>query len=336
MDVFVIEDSEDDLFAIKRCLRGGEFDFHHCTSLRGFREQWAATPCDVILCDLNIDESYGIATFLAVKEISTGTPIIVLSGHEEDDLAIEAIQKGAQDYLNKNRIDKKRLKVTIEFAIERQRSREELTKARERIEQELAFRSNFLAHFSHSIRTPLHGLGSMLDLMNYNPGAFKSSEILDNLYYSYARLRQTVEDLLDFEASFGQGFCLDKTKSTPRELVHLSLNFLRPLLVGGFRVFGSAPDHTTLNIDIQKVSKAICRVVLNSVKHSGSCHATLSCYLDNQALKIHIRDNGKGLPKDWGDGQSPFSRGDFSTVSQGAGLGLYLVHESLSLMGAGF
>lgn len=81
---------------------------------------------DIILLDLKLPDSEGIETFNKVYTNAQGLPIIVLTVTDNDELALEAVQKGAQDYLVKEQVDKKSLIHAIRYAIERKRVEETL------------------------------------------------------------------------------------------------------------------------------------------------------------------------------------------------------------------
>ena len=86
----------------------------------------AKDGADVILLDLRLPDSQGIETFDRVSAQAQNVPIIVLTVIDDDELALEAVQKGAQDYLVKEKVDAKLLVHSIRYAIERKRVDETL------------------------------------------------------------------------------------------------------------------------------------------------------------------------------------------------------------------
>ncbi len=76
---------------------------------------------DVILLDLNLPDSDGIDTLHNVRKQTPTAPIVILSGQHDDELAIEAVSQGAQDYIPKNEINPDVLSRSIRYAIERSR-----------------------------------------------------------------------------------------------------------------------------------------------------------------------------------------------------------------------
>jgi CheY-like chemotaxis protein len=76
---------------------------------------------DVILTDLSLPDSDGIDTFLKIHERNSRIPIIIFTGSNDNRIGVDAVKKGAQDYLVKGQIDGKLLKRCIRDSIERRR-----------------------------------------------------------------------------------------------------------------------------------------------------------------------------------------------------------------------
>jgi FixJ family two-component response regulator len=67
---------------------------------------------------LSLPDSDGIDTFLKIHAINSRIPIIIFTGSNDNKIGIDAIKKGAQDYLVKEQIDGKLLKSSIRYSIE--------------------------------------------------------------------------------------------------------------------------------------------------------------------------------------------------------------------------
>ncbi len=78
-----------------------------------------ATPIDVILLDLLLPDSMGLATLQQVNGAAANRPILVLTGTEDESLGVEAVRLGAQDYLVKGEVGARRLLQAIRHAVER-------------------------------------------------------------------------------------------------------------------------------------------------------------------------------------------------------------------------
>jgi len=87
---------------------------------------------DVVLLDLSLPDSYGMATVEKVLAAAASTPILVLTGLDDDQIGTEAVRKGAQDYLVKGKTGPDLLMKAIRYAIERKRSEQALRDSEER------------------------------------------------------------------------------------------------------------------------------------------------------------------------------------------------------------
>ena len=67
----------------------------------------------VVLLDLNLPDSHGAETFRRVMEHSPNVPVVVLSGQDDEALAMKAVHQGVQDYLIKGNISSKQLERAI-------------------------------------------------------------------------------------------------------------------------------------------------------------------------------------------------------------------------------
>ena len=74
-----------------------------------------------VLLDLCLTDSEGIETFARLHQHAPGIPIVILTCHEDEAFALEALRHGAQDYLLKSKIDGKILTRVVRYAIERKR-----------------------------------------------------------------------------------------------------------------------------------------------------------------------------------------------------------------------
>jgi DNA-binding NarL/FixJ family response regulator len=99
-------------------------------------EQLSQRKFDVVLLDLTLPDSWGLESLNRILQQTPDIPIIVLTGASDEELAIEAIRVGAQDYLFKQRTNTELLGRAIRYAVERQRLLVELQRVRQREEQE--------------------------------------------------------------------------------------------------------------------------------------------------------------------------------------------------------
>lgn len=114
------------------------YEIENTSALKSGLDRLGKNPYDAVLLDLSLPDSQGLNTFTAVHAKAPFTPIVILTGHDDQKLALEAIRLGAQDYLVKGRVDGKILASVIRFAIERKRSEALLRKYNTQKEQILS------------------------------------------------------------------------------------------------------------------------------------------------------------------------------------------------------
>jgi len=120
--ILLIEDDADDVWVMRGLLDDrwdGPFELINVELLSDAVELADRRPFDVILLDLTLPDSRGLPTFLAVQDRFEGVPVVVLSGYDDEQTAISAVQAGAQDYLVKGQVDDRLLVRSIRYAIER-------------------------------------------------------------------------------------------------------------------------------------------------------------------------------------------------------------------------
>jgi DNA-binding NarL/FixJ family response regulator len=98
---------------------GPRFQVTHETRLSSALDRLAEGGTDVVLLDLDLPDSRGIATCERVLEAHPGVPVVVLTGTEDSQIGVRAVQRGAQDFLSKDHLDPDALARAIRYAVER-------------------------------------------------------------------------------------------------------------------------------------------------------------------------------------------------------------------------
>lgn len=122
---------------------------------------------DVILLDLSLPDSRGIDSLRSVMKVASEAVIIVLTGADEEELSLEALQVGAQDYLYKDRLNEEILGRSIRYAIERFNLKRQL----ETHNTEIQYRETLLRRIFDTNTDAMLILGSDYDIKFLNPAA---------------------------------------------------------------------------------------------------------------------------------------------------------------------
>src|SRR5713226_4083460 len=127
--VLLIEDNPGDARLIREMLDEGEdplFRLECVGRLSQGLEYLSTRSAGLVLLDLSLPDSFGFDTFLKVYAHSPKVPIIVLTGNDDQTVALSAVKTGAQDYLIKGRLDRELLLRSMQYSIERKRYQEQL------------------------------------------------------------------------------------------------------------------------------------------------------------------------------------------------------------------
>ncbi len=129
IEVVLVEDNPGDIRLIEKMLmeaKGASFNMEYENRLAAGLRLMTNGNVDVVLLDLSLPDSRGLSTFTEVYARVPHVPVIVLTGLNDEQLAVEAVQKGAQDYLVKGQVDSNLLGRSIRYAIERKQAEETL------------------------------------------------------------------------------------------------------------------------------------------------------------------------------------------------------------------
>tara|TARA_R110000782_G_scaffold263725_1_gene356515 strand:- start:686 stop:2413 length:1728 start_codon:yes stop_codon:yes gene_type:complete len=130
VNILHIEGNEFDIRLLSDLLnfaREGKYEITTAATLKGGLAQLAVNKFDVVLTDLNLDDADGVNTISRIQEQEPSVPIIVISGQDSEELALQVVQKGAQDYLVKGQGDGFLISRSIEYSIERKRNEQGLS-----------------------------------------------------------------------------------------------------------------------------------------------------------------------------------------------------------------
>lgn len=167
---------------------------------------------DVILSDLRLPDSDGIETFLNIHAINSQTPIIILTGINDEKTGIDAVKKGAQDYLVKGQVDGRLLNRSIRYSIERKRAEEKLQKSEERY-RIVTEQTGQLIYDFNMREGKISWAGAIEEITGYTAEEFKSMPYtpwLENIHPDLKPLLERINISQKKRGKFNREFSLRK------------------------------------------------------------------------------------------------------------------------------
>ena len=138
LNVLLIEDNDADALLIREYLHesnGTRIHLERKETLADGLKELAATPPDITLLDMTLPDSAGADTFKRAHEAAPHIPFIVLTHLNDEEMALQMVHSGAQDYLVKGDVDAHLLIRAIRYAIERKKLGEKLTRYAEQLHE---------------------------------------------------------------------------------------------------------------------------------------------------------------------------------------------------------
>ncbi len=215
----------------------------------------------------------------------------------------------------------------------------DVEEAREHAVEASAAKSEFLAHMSHEMRTPLHGVIGMLQLAIDDETSPRRARQLDMARRSAESLLATIEDILDFSKIEARKIDLEPVYFSIRDLV---ADTMKPLGVSaaakGLTIAaGVAPDvPESVWGDPVRLRQIIVNLVGNAVKFTDAGEVVLRVSMIVRTVRFEVRDTGIGIPEAQREKIfEPFAQADDSRRRRhgGTGLGLAIVSRLVNTMG---
>jgi len=281
---------------------------------------------DTVLLNLNLPDSKGLDTLRQIYNAAPGVPIVVITASDSDDLALEVLRNGAQEYIIKETTQLNLLNRIIKTAIERKTSFERMKL------NEAHQREDFAAMLAHDLKTPVSGANRIYDLLLegwLGPLSAGQLEIVAKLRESNLSLLRLIQNMLEvykFEQS--------------KQQIHLEDFELLPLLVDCVHHFGETAKRNQMHITskfpetigtMRADPAAIRRLFLNGLDNAikfspAGGTIVVSAQVEAKMVTITIADQGPGIPQQ--QQSQLFERfwvgGAGTKYTAGTGLGLYL------------
>ena len=346
ISVLVIEDDIEDFHLARWELQEEQalcqctYKLVHCQTLEEGLEYLKDNTPHLILLDLGLPDSEGLHGVLRLREATSVIPIVVLSGSDDDEGALEAIQAGAQDYLVKGKKDST-LSRTLRYAIQRQEILKNLENAEKAALTASRIKSTFLANMSHEIRTPLTAILGFTDLVIASEISDKNRKALSTVQRNARHLLQVINNILDISKIEAEEL---QTLGIPNDVFKLMGQLELTFRLGAqekglaFGLEYKFPVPRMLKVDALRLNQILINLIGNAIKFTkaGGVKVVLEYNEATSMLKFDVIDTGIGLsPEEKEKLFHPFMQCDNSSTRAfgGTGLGLVIAKKLAEAMG---
>ncbi len=338
--VLLIEDDEDDYILLQKVLAKIPHERYKLLWEHVYAPGLAAmleVEHDISLIDYRLGASNGIELLKEAREKGYRKPIILLTGAEGNEIDIQAIQAGADDYVAKGQVQGELLHRIIRYAIERKKAEHEREKllseqiATRQMEQR---RTEFIGMVVHELKTPLTSLKGFAQLLSMRfarePRDEQAAQLSKRIDAQVKKLTDLVDDFLDVTRISGGKLQFREDYFSFDELVEEIVQELQ-LLNGHQEIRCVGETNKQVWGDRLRIGQVITNLVSNAMKYAPSSKSiVLQSSADADRLRFCVQDFGPGLPQELHVKIfDPFYRVERNDgrATPGLGLGLYIAAE---------
>jgi len=318
MRILLIEDNEDDACLMRETLAERTalaIDLEWVDRLGSGLTRLVHDSFDAVLLDLSLPDSQGLDTFDQVHTQNPEVPIVVMTGFDDEGTAIQAVQRGAQDYLVKKQLDGDRLVRALRYAIERHRAERRLRQSTEQLRALTGHLETVREEERTRIARELHDeLGQMIT------GLKMDVSWLSNRLGDASQIEDTSPLL---EKTRSMTVLIDRTIVAVRRLIselrpaildHLGLVAALEWQAGEFQQrtgirceFVCLLKKVTLSsAETTALFRILQEALTNVTRHAKAAKVTIKLEQERDALRLAVEDNGRGIMEHEAAGLSSF------------------------------
>jgi signal transduction histidine kinase len=326
-----------------------ETELTHVESMGDAEMHLAERAFDIILLDPGLPDSQGIESVARAHAAAPRVPVVVLTGRDDETLALQALQAGAQDYLIKGQIDTRGLLRFLRYAVERNTMEEALQAVTQELERSNRELQDFATIASHDLQEPLRKIQAFGDrLAEHSAGSLdeESRDSLRRMTNAAARMQSLINDLLEYSQvtirpeqprPVDLGLVVSEVLSDLDERIRLThgqvhVGPLPTILASPLRMRQLFQNLIANALKFHPTDVAP-EVHIEAVSRPGGRGA--KSRRDRAAgLEIRVRDNGIGFEDKHGERIfAPFQRLHGRQAYEGTGMGLAICRRIVAVLG---
>ncbi len=343
LKILVLEDVEDDVGLIERELRKGglNFETNRVDNRPEFIEALRVYQADVILSDHSLPQFNSFEALKLCRRTGITIPFILVTGSVSEEFAVTCLKEGADDYVLKSNL------IRLPNAIVNSLKQKQLESERKQSDKALREQNDelvkinkeldsFVYSVSHNLRAPLMSVLGLLNLAKMSDGKNADLEqYFEMMEHSILKLDETLKEILDYSRNARKE--LEFQQLDIKAIVNDSISRLQ-YMEGAEKILKTIDiiEQSPLYCDAYRLLVIFNNLLSNSIKYRDplkeQCFVHFYITITKETLTIRFQDNGIGivpglLPKIF----NMFYRA--TERSEGAGLGLYIVRETVQKLG---
>ena len=363
LNLLLIEDNEGDERLIRELL--GEqklirFNIEMASSLKESEKKITENQFDIILLDLGLPDSSGLETLIKLITLFPGlATIIILTGLNDTEISLKAVNNGAQDYIIKGQVDSEKLLKSIIYSFERSRltielkeqiearklAEKEILKLNSELEDRIHSRTAqletvnmeleaFSHSVSHDLRAPLRHINGFAEILKEEFSdqlPEKARSYLNTIEDAAKKMNRLIDDLLNLSRTNRTE--LKKSTIKMKQVLDDAISEVRPLL-----------ENRTVDFKISELPEVIgdynllrmvwINLLDNAIKYTRprkKAVIQIDCKKEKKEYIFCIRDNGVGFDMQYADKLfGVFQRLHAVDEFEGNGIGLSNVRRIIS------
>lgn len=344
--ILVVEDNQVDIRVIEAMLTEVENYtelLKTTNTLKGALEFLEEHKFDVVILDLNLPDHQGTKTIKRLNELYPQMAIVINTGAYEEELGIQALVYGAQDFLVKGKYNGYTLIKVLHYAIKRKELETELLSAYEKLKvaqghliqaEKMKVVGALASGVAHEVRNPLAAIkyGTQYLMEQLDSKDEKINIVLNNINDATDRANLIITDLLEYSglSELKKDIC-DINESVSKALALVNHEIEKKEITVIKKLDNKIPN---IFIDHNRIEQVIINVLLNAVYAVDQFgELKIETFQDAEKVCIVIKDNGQGIKnEDLDKIFDPF----FTTrrAKGGVGLGLSVCRNIMDIHNA--
>jgi signal transduction histidine kinase len=362
LKILLVEDNPGDVYLIQELLRvsGQQFIVDRAASLEEAIVVTGIQFYDAVLLDLGLPDSFGLDTLRSFQAHRINAPVIVLTGLDDEEIAISTVKEGAQDYLIKNNLTGDNIIRAIRYGIERKKLFSELTAAKEALQtlnQDLdrkvqmrtseleiyaaelkelnATKDKFFGIIAHDLKNPLSSLIGASELLINYANQLDKDNILNISMLLHGSAQQgyaLLENLLEWSMTQTGKLEFLTQKMTLNEVIKDTIAIFKTQATNkNVDLLCKINGILEAEFDKNLISSVLRNLLSNAIKFTPkNGKVYVLAHKMNDHIEICIKDTGIGLPENIGNNifriDVKYTR-EGTEQEKGTGLGLLLCRE---------